>query len=187
MNLSARDAIRPVVPMFHANAWGLPYACLLVGAKMVFPGAALDGKSLFELFESERVTFSAGVPTVWLALLQFMAQSKHRFTTLKRTIIGGSACPPAMIRAFETEHGVEVLHAWGMTEMSPFGTGAQLKAKHRDEGVEQRLPVKHKPGRAIFGVDFKSVDGAGRTLPWDGKPFADLRWRGPWTAKAAST
>ncbi len=183
MALSARDVVLPVVPMFHANAWGLPYACLLVGAKMVFPGAALDGKSLFELFEGERVTFSAGVPTVWFALLQFMAQSKQRFTTLKRTIIGGSACPPAMIRAFETEHGVEVLHAWGMTEMSPLGTVAQLKAKHRDAGVEERLAVKNKQGRALFGVDFKIVDGAGKDLPWDGKAFGDLLVRGPWIAK----
>jgi len=183
MNLSARDVILPVVPMFHANAWGLPYACLLVGAKMVFPGAALDGKSLFELFEGERVTFSAGVPTVWFALLQFMAQTKQRFSTLKRTIIGGSACPPAMIRAFETEHGVEVLHAWGMTEMSPLGTVAQLKAKHRDLGLDEQLAVKNKQGRALFGVDFKIVDGAGKDLPWDGKAFGDLLVRGPWIAK----
>jgi 3-(methylthio)propionyl---CoA ligase len=183
MNLSARDVILPVVPMFHANAWGLPYAALLVGAKLVFPGAALDGKSLSELFEGERVTFSAGVPTVWFALLQFMAQSNRRFGTLKRTLIGGSACPPAMIRTFETEHGIEVLHAWGMTEMSPLGTVAQLKGKHRDVGVEQQLAVKNKQGRALFGVDFKIVDGAGKELPWDGKAFGDLMVRGPSIAK----
>jgi acyl-CoA synthetase (AMP-forming)/AMP-acid ligase II len=184
MNLSARDVVLPVVPMFHANAWGLPYACLLVGAKMVFPGAALDGASLFELFESERVTFSAGVPTVWLALLQFMAQSNHRFTTLKRTVIGGSACPPSMIRAFETQHGVEVLHAWGMTEMSPLGTVSQLKSGHLARPLEERLAVKNKQGRAIFGVDFKIVDGAGKELPWDGKAFGNLLVRGPWIAKS---
>ena len=159
------------------------YAALLVGAKMVFPGAALDGKSLFELFEGERVTFSAGVPTVWFALLQFMMQTKQRFSTLKRTIIGGSACPPAMIRAFETEHGVEVLHAWGMTEMSPLGTVAQLKVKHRDLGIEEQLAVKNKQGRALFGVDFKIVDGSGKDLPWDGKAFGDLLVRGPWIAR----
>jgi 3-(methylthio)propionyl---CoA ligase len=184
MNLSAKDVVLPVVPMFHANAWGLPYACLLVGAKMVFPGAALDGKSLFELFEGERVTYSAGVPTVWLGLLQFMAETNHRFTTLKRTIIGGSACPPAMIRAFETEHGVEVLHAWGMTEMSPLGTVAQLKAKHLGQDIEAQLAVKSKQGRAIFGVDLKIVDSAGKELPWDGKAFGDLLVRGPWIAKS---
>jgi acyl-CoA synthetase (AMP-forming)/AMP-acid ligase II len=183
MNLSAKDVVLPVVPMFHANAWGLPYACLLVGAKMVFPGAALDGKSLFELFEGERVTFSAGVPTVWLGLLQYMAETNHRFGTLKRTVIGGSACPPAMIRAFETEHGVEVLHAWGMTEMSPLGTVSQLKATHLDQGLEAQLAVKSKQGRAIFGVDLKIVDSDGKDLPWDGKAFGDLLVRGPWIAK----
>jgi 3-(methylthio)propionyl---CoA ligase len=183
MNLSARDAVLPVVPMFHVNAWGLPYSCLLVGAKLVFPGAALDGASLFELFETEKVTCSAGVPTVWLALLQFMAQSNHRFTTLKRTIIGGSACPPAMIRAFETEHGVEVLHAWGMTEMSPLGTIGQLKAHHLALAPEEQLDVKKKQGRIIYGVDYKIVDGAGTNLPWDGKAFGDLLVRGPWVAQ----
>ena len=182
MALSARDVVLPVVPMFHANAWSLPYSCLLVGAKMVFPGAALDGKSLFELFENEKVTFSAGVPTVWLGLLQFMAETNHRFSTLKRTIIGGSACPPAMIRAFETEHGIEVLHAWGMTEMSPLGTVSQLKAAHRGAGIDQQIAVKSKQGRAIFGVDLKIVDAAGKELPWDGKAFGDLLVRGPWIA-----
>jgi fatty-acyl-CoA synthase len=183
MNLSARDVVLPVVPMFHANAWGLPYSCLLVGAKMVFPGAGLDGKSLFELFEGEKVTFSAGVPTVWLGLLQFMAETNHRFTTLKRTVIGGSACPPAMIRAFESDHQVEVLHAWGMTEMSPLGTVCQLKARHRGKSLDDRLQVKSKQGRAIFGVDLKIVDRAGKELPWDGKAFGDLMVRGPWIAK----
>jgi 3-(methylthio)propionyl---CoA ligase len=183
MCLSAQDVVLPVVPMFHANAWGLAYACPLVGAKLVFPGAALDGKSVFELFESEKVTFSGGVPTVWLALLQYMAETNHRFTTLKRTVIGGSACPPAMIRAFEVDHGVEVLHAWGMTEMSPLGTVCQLKAAHRDASLEETLAVKNKQGRAIYGVDLKIVDGAGEDLPWDGKAFGDLMVRGPWIAK----
>ena len=183
MKLSAQDVVLPVVPMFHANAWGLAYACPLVGAKLVFPGAALDGKSLFELFEGEKVTFSGGVPTVWLGLLQYMAETNHRFTTLKRTVIGGSACPPAMIRAFETDHGVEVLHAWGMTEMSPLGTVSQLKASHKDQGLEEQLAVKNKQGRAIYGVDLKIVDSAGKDLPWDGKAFGDLLVRGPWIAR----
>jgi fatty-acyl-CoA synthase len=182
MNLSARDVVLPVVPMFHANAWGLPYSCMLAGCKMVFPGAALDGKSLHELFESEGVTFSAGVPTVWLALLQHMAETRRRFGTLKRTVIGGSACPPAMIRTFEEEYGVEVLHAWGMTEMSPLGTVAQLKAKHRDADPAARRAVKNKQGRAIFGVDLKIVDGEGRELPWDGVAFGNLMVKGPWIA-----
>jgi fatty-acyl-CoA synthase len=183
MNLSARDVIMPVVPMFHANAWGLPYSSLLVGAKLVFPGAALDGKSLHELFETEKVTFSAGVPTVWLSLLQYLAQDKLSFTTLKRTVIGGSACPPATIRAFEEEHGVEVLHAWGMTEMSPLGTVSQLKAAHLDLDTERQFAVKCRQGRAIFGVDYKIVDGDDRELPWDGKAFGDLMVRGPWIAQ----
>jgi 3-(methylthio)propionyl---CoA ligase len=182
MKLSAADVVLPVVPMFHANAWGLAYSCPLVGAKLVFPGAALDGKSLFELFEGEKVTFSGGVPTVWLALLQFLAQGNHRFTTLKRTVIGGSACPPAMIRAFEVEHGVEVLHAWGMTEMSPLGTLSQVKANHAGQGIEARLALKSKQGRALYGVDMKIVDAAGQELPWDGKAFGDLLVRGPWVA-----
>jgi 3-(methylthio)propionyl---CoA ligase len=184
MGLSAQDVVLPVVPMFHANAWGLAYACPLVGAKLVFPGAALDGKSLFALFEDEAVTFSAGVPTVWLGLLQHMAETNRRFTSLKRTVIGGSACPPAMIRAFEAEHDVEVLHAWGMTEMSPLGTVSQLKATHRTKSLEDRLAVKNKQGRAIFGVDLKIVDSAGKELPWDGKAFGDLMVRGPWIAQS---
>jgi fatty-acyl-CoA synthase len=183
MSLSAKDVVLPVVPMFHANAWGLAYACPLVGAKLVFPGAALDGKSLFELFEGEKVTFSAGVPTVWFGLLQFMTENGRRFTTLKRTVIGGSACPPAMIRAFETEHKVEVLHAWGMTEMSPLGTVSQLKATHRDAPLEAQLAVKNKQGRALYGVDLKIVDGKGEELPWDGKAFGDLMVQGPWIAR----
>ena len=184
MCLSAKDVVLPVVPMFHANAWGLAYSCPLVGAKLVFPGAGLDGKSLYELFETEKVSFSAGVPTVWLGLLQFMAQGKHRFTTLKRTVIGGSACPPAMIRAFETEYGVEVLHAWGMTEMSPLGTVAQLKATHHGRDFDDLLPVKSKQGRALYGVDLKIIDAQGKDLPWDGKAFGDLLVRGPWITKS---
>ncbi len=183
MKLSAQDVVLPVVPMFHANAWGLAYACPLVGAKLVFPGAALDGKSVYELFEGEKVTFSGGVPTVWLALLQYMAEGNRRFSTLKRTVIGGSACPPAMIRAFEQDHGVEVLHAWGMTEMSPLGTVCQLKAVHQGKSLDDRLAVKSKQGRAIFGVELKIVDSAGKELPWDGKAFGDLMVRGPWIAK----
>ena len=126
LNLSARDCILPVVPMFHVNAWGLPYAAAMTGAKLVFPGAALDGKSVYDLIENERVTMAAGVPTVWLGLLNHMAQSGLRFSALSRTVIGGSACPPAMIRAFKDQYGVTVLHAWGMTEMSPLGTVCTL-------------------------------------------------------------
>jgi len=180
LNLSASDAILPVVPMFHANAWSLPYGCTMVGAKMVFPGQHLDGKSVYELMETERVTMSGGVPTVWLMLLQHLKANNLKFSTLKRTVIGGSACPPAMIRTFEEEYGVEVLHAWGMTEMSPLGTVCTLKSKHAGAGREAQLAVKNKQGRAIFGVDMKIVGEEGNELPWDGKAFGNLLVRGPW-------
>ena len=180
--MTARDVVLPVVPMFHANAWGLPYICMMVGAAMVLPGAALDGKSLYELFESEAVTFSAGVPTVWLGVLQFLRENRCRPSSLKRVLVGGSACPLAMIEAFEAEYGIEVLHGWGMTEMSPVGTVAQLKAKHAGLPAAARRAVKAKQGRALFGVDLKIVDAAGSELPWDGKTFGDLLVKGPWIA-----
>jgi fatty-acyl-CoA synthase len=182
IDLSARDVVLPVVPMFHANAWSLPYGCTMVGAKMVFPGQHLDGKSLHELMEAEGVTLSAGVPTVWLALLQYMKAGKLRFGTMNRTVIGGSACPPAMIRSFQEEFGVQVLHAWGMTEMSPLGTLCTFKAKHAGWDKEQRLALQGKQGRAIFGCDMKIVDEEGKDLPWDGKRFGNLLVRGPWIA-----
>ena len=180
MNLSARDVVMPVVPMFHANAWSLPYAGPLVGCKIVFPGAALDGASVHELFETEKVTMSAGVPTVWLGLLQHVQQNKLKFTTLTRTVIGGSACPPAMIRTFQDEYGVQVLHAWGMTEMSPLGTVCTLKSRQLGQDKEAQYAIQFKQGRAIYGVDMKIVDDAGKELPWDGKAFGDLLVRGPW-------
>ena len=183
LNISARDVILPVVPMFHVNAWGLPYCSAMVGAKIVFPGAGLDGASVYDLFEKEKVTVSAGVPTVWLGLLGYMKQNNKTFSTLKRTIIGGSACPPAMIRSFEKDYSVQVIHAWGMSEMSPLGTVNTFKHKHEDWSSEQRLALQNKQGRPIFGVDMKIVDGEGKDLPWDGKAFGDLLVRGPWICK----
>ncbi len=180
LNLSARDVVLPVVPMFHVNAWSLPYSCAMTGTKMVFPGPHLDGKSLHELFESESVTLSAGVPTVWLGLLNYMKEHKLRFSTLKRTVIGGSACPPAMIRAFQDDYGVEVLHAWGMTEMSPLGTATTFKTKHLKMGKDERTALQNKQGRVPFGVDMRIVGQDGSELPWDGKAFGDLQVRGPW-------
>jgi acyl-CoA synthetase (AMP-forming)/AMP-acid ligase II len=180
LNISARQVVLPVVPMFHVNAWGLPYSCALTGAKMVFPGQHLDGKSLHQLFEAEGVTLSAGVPTVWLGLLNYMKQENQRFSTLKSTVIGGSACPPAMIRSFQDEYGVQVLHAWGMTEMSPLGSAGTLKAKQEKLGKAERDALQGKQGRAIFGVDMRIVDESGAELPWDGKAFGDLQVRGPW-------
>ncbi|WP_370678651.1 3-(methylthio)propionyl-CoA ligase [Comamonas sp. GB3 AK4-5] len=180
MNLSARDAVLPVVPMFHVNAWGLPYSAALTGAKVVFPGPALDGKSLYELIEAEGVTFAAGVPTVWQMLLTHMQQGGLKFSKLNRTVIGGSACPPAMIDAFEDTYGVRVLHAWGMTEMSPLGTLGTLKNKHLALPKEQQRKILQKQGRPIFGVDMRIVDHDGKDQPWDGKAYGDLLVRGPW-------
>ena len=180
LNLSARDVVLPVVPMFHVNAWGLPYSCAMTGTKLVFPGPHLDGKSLHELFEAEGVTMSAGVPTVWLGLLNYMKESKLKFSTLKGVVIGGSACPPAMIRGFQEDYGVNVLHAWGMTEMSPLGTVCTLKEKHLKMDKEARYAVQAKQGRVIFGVDMRIVGQDGKELPMDGKAFGDLQVRGPW-------
>jgi fatty-acyl-CoA synthase len=180
LNLSARDVVLPVVPMFHVNAWGLPYSCAATGTKLVFPGQHLDGKSLHDLFESERVTMSAGVPTVWLGLLNYMKEQKLRFSTLKRTVIGGSACPPAMMKAFQDDYGVQVLHAWGMTEMSPLGSVATLKEKHLHMDKAAQTAVLMKQGRAPYGVDWRIVDENGKALPHDGKAFGDLQVRGPW-------
>jgi len=184
MDLSARDSVLPVVPMFHVNAWGIPYSAALTGCKLVFPGPALDGKSVYELIEQEKVTFAAGVPTVWQMLLAHMKPQGLRFTTLGRTVIGGSACPPAMIRAFQDDYGVEVLHAWGMTEMSPLGTLCTLKNKHLDMPPEAQLQVRMKQGRAIFGVDMKVIDANGRELPWDGATPGDLLVQGPWVVQS---
>jgi len=180
MALSARDAVLPVVPMFHVNAWGIPHAAPLTGAKLVFPGKDLDGKSLYELMESERVTYSAGVPTVWLGLLNYVREAGAKFSSLRRTVIGGSACPPAMLRIFEDDYGVQVIHAWGMTEMSPLGTLAKLTWEQSQRPLDEQRKLLEKQGHAMFGVDMKIVGEDGRDLPWDGVAFGDLYVRGPW-------
>src|SRR6266571_3026137 len=180
---SAQSVFLPVVPMFHVNAWGIPYFAPLNGAKLVLPGAGLDGKSLYELFESEKVTTSAGVPTVWLGLLSYMKQNNLKFSTLRHVVVGGSACPPAMITAFREEYGVRCQHAWGMTEMSPLGSLCALKGKHAVLSREERFAIECKQGRAIYGVEMKIVDGEGQELPRDGKAFGDLLVRGPWVLR----
>jgi fatty-acyl-CoA synthase len=180
MNCSSRDVILPVVPMFHVNAWGLPYSAALVGAKLVMPGPHLDGKSLYELFEGEQVTFSAGVPTVWLGLLTYMKQNNLKFSSFKRTVIGGSACPPAMMKTLQEDFGVEVIHAWGMTELSPLGTLSKLKQKNLALGHDAQQRLLEKQGRVIFGIDMTIIDDAGTALPWDGKASGNLVVRGPW-------
>jgi acyl-CoA synthetase (AMP-forming)/AMP-acid ligase II len=180
LNVSSSDTVLPVVPMFHVNAWGLPYSVLLSGAKMVFPGAALDGKSLYELFESEGVTFSAGVPTVWLGLVNYVLQNQLEFSTFRRTVIGGSACPPAMMDTLIDKLGVQVIHAWGMTEMSPLGTTGGLQTKHLALPKEAQRKILQKQGHAVYGVDMKIVDDDGVELPWDGATYGHLLVKGPW-------
>jgi 3-(methylthio)propionyl---CoA ligase len=179
-NVSAADTVLPVVPMFHVNAWGLPYSVLLSGAKLVFPGCALDGKSLYELFESEGVTFSAGVPTVWLGLVNYVLQNELQFSTFRRTVIGGSACPPAMMNTLIDKLNVQVIHAWGMTEMSPLGTAGGLQAKHKALPKEEQRKILQKQGHAIYGVDMKIVNDDGGELPWDGATYGHLLVKGPW-------
>ena len=180
LNVRASDTVLPVVPMFHVNAWGLPYSVPLSGARMVFPGAALDGKSLYELFEAEKVTFSAGVPTVWLGLLNHALQNKLTFSTFRRTVIGGAACPPAMMDTLIDKFDIEVIHAWGMTEMSPLGTAGGLQTKHLDLPKDEQRKILQKQGHAIYGVDMKIVDDDGKELPWDGVAYGHLLVKGPW-------
>jgi len=180
MCLSARDVVLPVVPMFHVNAWGTPYSCGMMGAKLVLPGAGLDGASLYELFESEKVTFSAGVPTVWLGLLQHLQKNNLKFSTIWRSTVGGSACPPALMKTFRDDYSVRIGHAWGMSEMSPLGTYGTLKNHHLALPPDEQFAVQIKQGRPIFGVDIKIVDDAGQELPRDGKAFGDIQVKGPW-------
>ncbi len=183
MCLSARDSVLPVVPMFHVNAWGIPYSACAVGCKLVLPGPALDGKSVYELLSSEGVTFAAGVPTVWQMLLTHMGQHDLKLPQLQRTVIGGSACPPAMIRAFRERYGIEVLHAWGMTELSPLGTLCTLKNQHLSLPESEQMQIRLKQGRAIFGIDMKVVDAHGHELPWDGRSAGELLVKGPWVVR----
>ena len=178
--LSARDAVLPVVPMFHVNAWGIPYSAALTGCKLVFPGPALDGKSMYELMEAEGVTVAAGVPTVWQMLLAHMGANKLRLRGKPRIVIGGAAAPPAMISAFRDEYGIEAQHAWGMTEMSPVGTFCTLKNKHLALPHDAQLKLRVKQGRALFGVDMKVVDPNGKEIPWGAGVSGDLHVRGPW-------
>ncbi len=182
--LSSSTTVLPVVPMFHVHAWGIPYGAVMSGSKLVFAGAKLDGKSLYELFESERVTITAGVPTVWLGLIEYMKSSGKKFSHLDSIVIGGSAAPLSMIKDLEEGFGVSVMQAWGMTEISPVGTNGRLKGKYQDLPADERHAIKTAQGRAKFGVDLKIVDDEGRYLPHDGTTSGELLVRGPWVAQA---
>ena len=184
MGLSSRDTVMPVVPLFHANSWSLAYSAPMTGAKLVMPGARLDGASLHELLEGEGVTMTAAVPTVWLGLLQHLEKTGAGLSTLKRVVIGGSACPRAMTEAFESRYGVTVAHAWGMTEMSPLGSFCSLKPDQARLTGEALYDLKVKQGHPPFTVEFKLTDDGGRELPWDGKTFGRLKVRGPAVAGA---
>jgi acyl-CoA synthetase (AMP-forming)/AMP-acid ligase II len=180
---SSRSVVLPIVPMFHVNAWGIPYSAPLVGAKLVFPGPGLDGRSLYELLESERVETSAGVPTIWLGLINYMKQNGLQLHHLKSTTIGGAACPASMITTLQDDFGVTVRHGWGMTEMSPVGTIGSPKPNHLDWPKDQRLALQLKQGRPLYGVEMKIVDGAGRDLPHDGVAAGNIMVRGPWIVR----
>jgi acyl-CoA synthetase (AMP-forming)/AMP-acid ligase II len=182
--LRATDRILPVVPMFHVNAWGIPYGAALAGTSLVLPGRHLDGASLHALLNEERVNFTCGVPTVWMGLLAHLRATGGRLNTLRRIMTGGSACPPLLIEAFGAEYGVAVEHGWGMTELSPVGTYNTPKPGHADLGSAERDHLMLKQGRVLAGIDMKIVDGDGRELPWDGAAFGDLKVRGPWVCSA---
>jgi fatty-acyl-CoA synthase len=184
LGLSSEHSILPVVPMFHANAWAITYASPMAGTKLVLPGAGMDGASLYELLDSEKVTASAAVPTIWLGLLQYLDQHQKKLPHLQKVLIGGAACPPMMIRRFEEEFDVEVIHGWGMTEMSPIGTTGKMKYATVGLEHEAKLKLKEKQGRAPFLVEMKIVDDEHREQPRDGKSFGHLLVRGPAIASA---
>ena len=181
--LSQRDTLLPVVPMFHANAWGLPYAATMVGAKLVQPGPHLDAVSLLELIEKEKVTVAAGVPTIWAAILEALDKEPSRWKLQPglRMIVGGSAAPEAMIRGFD-KHGLRVLHAWGMTEMSPLGTVSYVRSRFAQEPADAQLKVRAKQGIPAPFVEVRGVSEDGKVIPWDGQTPGELHVRGPWIA-----
>ena len=178
--LSAKDTVLPVVPMFHVNAWGVPYFTASVGSKLVMPGPGLDGESLVRLIDDHRVSIALGVPTIWMGLLAALETTGSKAESLTRTVVGGSALPPSMIPTFRDKYGVELIHAWGMTEMSPLGTINQLLQKHQTLPNEEQAGLRRGQGRPLFGVELRLVDANGTVLPADGKTQGDLQARGPW-------
>ncbi len=184
LGIHSGDTLLAIVPMFHANAWGTPYACAMAGAKLVFPGPHMDGESVYELIESEGITASAAVPTVWLGLLSYLKSAGKRLDSIERVAIGGSAAPPSMIKTLQEDYDVRVVHAWGMTETSPLGTTGVLSAASLELPQEEQFKLQQKQGRGIYGVEMKIVDDQGAELPRDGVAFGNLLVRGPWVASA---
>ena len=184
LGLSGRDVVLPVVPLFHANSWSLAFSAPMTGASLIMPGAKLDGASIYELLDKYQVSVTAAVPTVWMMLLAHLEQNKLKLPHLKRVLIGGSACPRAMMKKFQDEYDVQVTHAWGMTEMSPIGTAGSLKADVAHLKGDAELDVKEKQGFSIFTVEMKITDDEGNELPWDGVKFGRLKVRGPAVASA---
>ncbi len=189
LGLASMDTAMPVVPMFHAAAWGIPYAAIATGAKLVFPGPHLDPASIVELMEGEEVTLAAGVPTIWLGILDLLdrdrkAEKAHDLSRVRTMVIGGAAAPPAMIDGFKTRHGLEVTHAWGMTEMNPLGTVARLKPDMVGQAWDTELPVRATQGFPVMFVEHRLMDESGKALPWDGKTMGELEVRGPWVASS---
>ncbi len=184
MALRAVDRVLLVVPMFHVNAWGIPYGAALAGTSLVLPGRHLDGANVHALLNEERITFTAGVPTVWMGLLAHLRATGGKLDTVRRVLTGGAACPPLLIDAFNAEYGVAVEHAWGMSELSPLGTYNAPKPAHAHLNQTGRNRLMLKQGRVAPGIDMKIVDGDGTELPWDGTAFGDLQVRGPWVCSA---
>ena len=179
ISISSSSVVLPVVPMFHANAWGIAHSAPMTGAKMVMPGGRMDGEAIYELLDSEKVDLTAAVPTVWLMLLQFLEETGKKLPYLKKVVIGGSACPRSMTKKFQEEFDVDVIHAWGMTEMSPLGSLGTQKPQLKNLQGEELLDMKGKQGYAPFGVEMKVTDDDDNVLPWDGKTFGRLKVRGP--------
>ena len=179
LNLSSKDRMMPVVPLFHANGWSTAFVCPMVGASMILPGAGMDGQSIYEMLTQEHVTMTAAVPTVWLMLLQHMEDIDGSLPELENVVIGGSACPRAITQAFQDKYGVRVIHAWGMTEMSPLGTLCSIKPEYMHLEGEEKLDLQAKQGHPPFTVEMKITDDENNTLQWDGQTFGRLKVRGP--------
>ncbi|MEX0344932.1 MAG: long-chain-fatty-acid--CoA ligase [Rhizobiaceae bacterium] len=179
IGISSSTTVLPVVPMFHANAWGIAHSAPMTGAKLVMPGGRMDGEAIYELLDSEKVNLTAAVPTVWLMLLQYLEETGNKLPYLEKVVIGGSACPRSMTQKFRDNYDVDVIHAWGMTEMSPLGSLGTAKPQVADLDGENQLDLKGKQGYAPFGVEMKVTDDENNELPWDGKTFGRLKVRGP--------